>query len=118
MANLTKSKTDDQFLFVTSMSDGWILDSGATCHIAGSKKRFTEFNAIHRETIFVANGQRAATAGKGTIHVNFVIESVKIENFLKVPSIRRNLISVKRLADKGYTVQFGDRNCEISLNQS
>lgn len=117
-ANLTESKPDNQFLFVTSVSDGWILDSGATCHIASNKDRFTEFNANHRETVFVANGQKTITAGKGTVCVDFVnkkghIVSVKIENVLYVPSIKGNLISVKRLADKGYTVSFCGRSCEI-----
>lgn len=119
-ANLAKTKSDHQFLFATSITDGWILDSGATCHIASSKDRFIKFDPSHRETVLVANGQKANTAGKGTIHVNFVnktgqIASVEIENVLYVPSIKGNLISVKQLSDKGYAVNFSNRQCEISL---
>lgn len=120
-ANLTKSKQENQFLFATAVSDGWILDSGATCHIASNKSRFTEFNANHRETVFVANGQKAITAGKGTICVEFVnamgqVMSAKIEDVLYVPSIKGNLISVKRLAEKGYAINFDNQHCEISLD--
>lgn len=120
---MTKSKPDNQFLFATSVTDGWILDSGATCHIAGNKERFTEFDASHRKNVFVANGQKAITAGRGAICVHFINGSghnslVKIENVLYVPSIRQNLISVKRLADRGYAIHFGDRSCGITFGST
>lgn len=43
-ANVITSENHDQFLFVSAIVDGWIIDSGATCHIVGSKENFVEFN--------------------------------------------------------------------------
>lgn len=122
-ANLTESVPETQFMFVTSVSDGWILDSGATCHIASKRDLFTEFNTNHRETVFVANGQKVISAGKGTVCVDFVnkkghIASIKIENVLYLPSFKGNLISVKRIADKGYTILFNGRICEILADRT
>lgn len=118
-ANLTESGNDDQFLFTTSLDNGWIVDSGATCHIVGQKQQFVYFNKNHREEVYVANGQQMSAEGKGTIRVNFINKfgnrtSVEIADVLFIPEIKGNLISVKRLAEKGYKVNFNDKQCEIS----
>lgn len=121
-ANVAKTEYPDQFLFVSSCVDGWIIDSGATCHIVGNKEDFLEFNPSHREEIFVANGNQVEAIGKGTVGAKFLNEfgderSVKIVDVLYVPSIKGNLISVKRLTDSGYVVNFDDRFCRISKGQ-
>lgn len=119
-ANLTSGGNDEQqYLFTTSQEGGWIVDSGATCHIAGHKDQFVNFNKDHREKIYVANGEQVSALGKGTICVNFVNKygnrsSVEISDVLYVPGIKGNLISVKRLTDKGYVVNFSDNKCEIN----
>lgn len=115
VANLTESCDNGavvEFLFSTAVIDGgWIVDSGATCHIVGSRNSFINFNKDHREKVYVANGHQVTAIGKGTVCVNFVTKNgdtsaVRITDVLYVPNIKGNVISVKRLADKGYTVNF------------
>lgn len=118
-ANVVTSENRDQFLFVSAIVDGWIMDSGATCHIVGSKEDFVEFNANHREKIFVANGNQVQATGRGSVRVDFLNEfgdekSIKIVDVLYVPNIKGNLISVKRLTEGGYVVNFDERHCRIN----
>lgn len=122
-AHLAEGTNREQYLFSTSSIDGWIIDSGATCHIAGNKAQFTKFDSDHREKVVVANGQQLTALGKGTICVKFIntfgnTNTVHITDVLYIPGIKGNLISVKRLAEKGYTLNFSDYQCVIERGQN
>lgn len=71
-ASVVKSESDDQFLFISAAADGWIVDSGATCHIIGTKNSFIDFDPKHRESIYVADGNQVQALGKGTVSVDFM----------------------------------------------
>lgn len=117
-ANMVDNDSDGEFHFSTSKVDGFILDSGASCHVVGSKRYFINFNPDHRETINVANGEKLTAIGKGTIQVEFLNASndrtvVKMLDVLYAPEIGGNLVSVKKLAEKGLNVMFSRGHCEI-----
>lgn len=72
----------------------------------------------HFESIHVASGHKVTAIGKGTVNVKFVnklddITTVKIANVLYVPNIQGNFISVRRLTKMGYTITFGNNECNI-----
>lgn len=73
-ANLIEQSTSsyDDVLFVVGKMDGWILDSGATCHISCCKNLFETLNIKHREKVSVANGNEVVSSGRGSIIVDFV----------------------------------------------
>lgn len=109
--------SEGEFLFVSKTVSGWILDSGATCHIVGNKENFIEFDQEYREKVCTANGEEMMAIGKGTVQINFLNESnersiVKMADVLYIPGIG-NLISVRRLAEKGLKINFFDQQCEI-----
>jgi hypothetical protein len=119
-ANLVSNADDEEnFLFSTgSVKNGWLLDSGATCHIANQKEMFCDLDLSHREKVNVADGKTIMSAGKGTIPITFVNAegkefSGKIENVLLVPEIKGNFLSVKRLSCKGLKLIFDGKLCEI-----
>lgn len=111
--------SDCELLFMTSSKiDGYILDSGATCHCVGSMDEFIDFDEKHSEKVGVANGEEMTAEGKGTIRTAFLNEKneksvVKIPNVLYIPGIGANLLSVRKLAERGLRVIFNDRTCEI-----
>lgn len=121
--NLVEVSNEGEFLFVTSTAKhGWVIDSGATCHIVGKKDQLIEFNSDFHETITVANGEQVTSVGKGSIRIKCqngegVINSVKLVDVLLVPGIGANLLSVKKLTEKGYVVIFKDRLCEINFGE-
>lgn len=62
-------------------------------------------------------------SGKGKVAVTFLNSSgdttrVTIKNVLYVPSIEGNLISVKRLTERGFNVGFHGGICEIRTNDN
>lgn len=72
-ANLIEKSQNEDFLFIISkFKHGWIVDSSATSHVTSNKSMFTEFNEHHQEKIFVANGQRVAVEGIGTVQIHVV----------------------------------------------
>lgn len=91
--------------------DEWIMNSGATCHISCNRELFDDFDASHLENVAVANGEMVVASGEDSVviyPVNNEGRSSKdwIENVLYVPQIDGNLISVKRLAQRGIKVKF------------
>ncbi|KAH0818662.1 hypothetical protein GEV33_004129 [Tenebrio molitor] len=71
--------------------------------------------------VTVANGESAKVLGigRGELHcLNGKDEAVKVclENVLYVPDLTENLLSVKRLAKTGHSVEFTGEQCEISKN--
>lgn len=118
-ANIVKSDdASDEFLFLVGRVNGWILDSGATCHVSCKRENFIEFDGTHSEKVSVANGQEVRASGRGKVAVvlvngNSTTAKVTIEDVLYVPSIGGNLISVKRLTEKGFKVEFSGNTCEI-----
>jgi hypothetical protein len=68
-------------------------------------------------TIRVANGVEVEVEAIGDLSLElkdgFVL---KLLDFLYVPSLRRNLISVSCLDDDGYDCHFGNGQCKILFN--
>ena len=86
----------------------WFLDSGAYFHMAGEKDLFTDLDekyvGVHIET---GDDGRYNATGIGTI--SFERDSGKpfiLKDFMHVPGLKKNLISVEMLEDKGYDVVF------------
>lgn len=70
---VNRGESDSEHLFVTAKYDGgWIIDSGATCHIASNRDAFADFDSNFREKIFIANGQEVDVRGKGSIRLEVV----------------------------------------------
>lgn len=117
VANDTNSD-DGESLFAIGNIQGCIVDSGATCHIFSERDAFIEFNADHREKVFVATKQEVMAQGRGTVLLNILndrneLKKIRMNDVLFVPEIDGNIISVKRLAQRGLRVEFFDEKCEI-----
>lgn len=118
-----ESKSNGEILFMVGKVDGWILDSGATCHISCRKDNFVSLNDNHREKVSVANGNEVMSSGRGNVKIDFVNDdgtSTKVTmcDVLFVPDIGGNLISVKRLTEKGFKINFMNNKCEIRTEQN
>jgi len=92
---------------VTS-SHAWFIDSGASCHMTGVREHFTNLleDEIDLEVVLGDNSKIKA-AGMGTI--SFQRESpppLRVTNVLYVVGLKKSLILVSSLEDKGYEVLF------------
>lgn len=120
----TVQQPRDEFLFAISTGGDadWIIDSGATCHVTCDRNSFITMNAANND-LTVANGEKIRVEGKGTCHIDFInaagkVSSAKIDDVLYAPTIKGNLLSVKKLTSKGFTVNFIKNGCEIKQDNS
>ena len=92
------------------MGSLWFLDSGASFHMTGDKYLFTDLDekdiGVHNE--MGDDGRYSAT---GIETISFERESGKpfiLKDVMHVPGLKKNLISVAMLEDKGYDVVFSE----------
>jgi hypothetical protein len=92
----------------SALGSVWYLDSGASFHMTGDKEFFSDLEErdlkIHIE---MGDDGRYSATGIGTI--TFQRDSGKpfqLKNVMHVPSLKKNLVSVAMLEDRGYDVVF------------
>ena len=82
----------------------WILDSRASKHVTSKKKELLNFSNIATSKVFkTVGGQSLPVIGKDL--VNFGIDVIK-DSVFYLPGCHKNLLSVKKLADKGLCYLF------------
>ena len=86
------------------------LDSGASFHMTGDKELFSDLEEKDLQMhIEMGKNGRYSASGIGTI--TFERDSSKpflLKYVMHVPSLKKNLVSVAMLEDKGYDVVFSD----------
>lgn len=96
---------------------GWIIDSGATCHMASEKSLFSAINYNYRSCIMVANGDSLEAKGIGSVNINVEtndgVDVLKLKNVLWIPGLSVNLISVRKLVNEGFIMKFDDKEAFI-----
>ena len=92
------------------MGSVWFLDSGASFHMTGDRDLFSDLEekylGVHIE---MSDDGRYSATGISTI--SFERESGKpfiLKEVMHVPVLKKNLISVAMLEDKGYDVVFSE----------
>lgn len=120
VAKETASVADKELLFaVSTVSNGaWIVDSGATSHISGSKKSFVSIDDAYRSEIDLADGNKVSIIGRGACAIRCVnsngdVTTATVTDVLYAPDIGGNLLSVSKLAKKGFALNFNYDTCEL-----
>lgn len=101
---LRKSETD------------WCVDSGASSHMCGDVNMFSRFEKISPREIEIADGEKLVSTGKGEVLLMLRLPDhthmkVVLDNVLFVPGLSGNLISVRKLTQKGFCVNFEGEKC-------
>ena len=87
----------------------WLLDSGATSHMVSNKVVFDNIEDDTRDiTLADKEGKKLTSDGRGEIVIkqNFNEDRIRLRNVLCVPDININLLSVAKITDHGYKVEF------------
>lgn len=96
----------------------WYIDSGATSHMTNNRAAFKSLVLKKLPDVTLANGRGTKAFGIGTVITkcldgNNKETNVELRDVLYVPDLTNNLLSVKKLTEKGLTVQFKDSGCKI-----
>jgi hypothetical protein len=88
----------------------WLIDSGASRHMTGIRNHLAHF--VEKEThLHVVLGDDARYNVRGVGTSTFQLDSdmqLKLEEVLYVPGMKRNLVSISALEDKGYKITFSE----------
>ena len=98
----------------------WCVDTGATNHVFNSLQGFQETMQLSDGEIYLhmRNAMKVAAIAVGDYYLNFGRDGyLLLKDYLYVPSIRRNLISVSSLVKDGYSVLFNG-SIIIKLNKN
>jgi hypothetical protein len=87
----------------------WVLDSGASKHVAGKSCVFESYNKhppTHKGTIQTADGTKQPVVGVGTVKCT---SNISLSSVLHVPAFPVNLVSLSALIDQ--------IDCSVTLDQ-
>lgn len=92
----------------------WILDSGCTSHLCKDKERFEDLGRTSCDTLQMASDDNTKIAGKGVVSMTTLTKEgkrqVNFQNTLYVPDLRMNLVSVAKITERGFKINFDEKN--------
>eukprot|EP00253_Pinus_taeda_P017499 PITA_17499 len=96
----------------------WLIDSGASRHFIGYKEVL--HNLIEKETnLEILLGDNMKYPVKGVGNVSFKLNqgnTIHLQDVLYVPDLKKNLVSISAMEDKGYKVAFSDGKVRVWKN--
>jgi hypothetical protein len=94
---------------INSSSDSWIIDYGATHHMAVKEEFLSSLSPCSRPPILMGDDTPIAVAGEGRMELH----NGSFENVLHVPKLSMNLLSVYQITQKGKRVEFTSDSVSI-----
>lgn len=95
----------------------WILDSGASSHMCSNVKFFSEIES-REQVVTLASGDFVVAKGMGVIKVKFNTRDIVLKDVLYVPSLRGHFLSVSKIIERGYFVQFDKKKSTVKSRNS
>lgn len=116
--SFTAQVVDDAVCAGVKLGRSWTIDSGASCHMTGSKDFFKSFEETSSVTVVMADGNCSRSSGNGSGTVTGVDgtgmpKEINLNNVLYVPNLESGLLSVSKIAEKGFQVLFKRNSVEI-----
>ena len=81
----------------SSHSHEWLIDSGASYHMAKNKAMFSSLNDCNTKNIYVGDDRSLNVVGTGTVH----LDNGQFNDVLCVPTLSCNLLSVYQITHSG-----------------
>ncbi|KXJ74708.1 hypothetical protein RP20_CCG013114 [Aedes albopictus] len=99
----------------------WVVDSGASRHMTNQKSLYTSFVENGTPNVVLANGTTVKSLGSGDCRLSGVsgcggVTEITLTDVLYVPTLNSSLLSVAQLTERGFSVAFMQKGCEIANN--
>lgn len=114
--------TENDLCFNTNqekyVKEFWYIDSGATSHMTNNRKFFNVSFTEAYDKVMVANGKEVKVKGIGSGKIKCIIDknnvrTITLKNVLYVPELYSNLMSVKKITELGFRIEFKKKECNI-----
>ena len=125
-ASTAESEVENEELALTAAhkehnSDEWWKDSGASQHMSNDRSGMMNYMRLHSpRSIKLADNSILQAYGKGDFKVYVYNGQKKICLVLKevlfVPDIKKKLLSLSTVIERGATVKFDKKNCTIIID--
>jgi hypothetical protein len=91
----------------------WLIDSGASAHVTGNRNLLTEIRPVPHSSVTTAGGNSLSIVGQGhaTLDKNKGVSTV-----MYVPGMRKNLLSVGKVADASHYTLLDQSAAGFSIN--
>ncbi|KAK1664293.1 hypothetical protein QYE76_052452 [Lolium multiflorum] len=87
----------------------WCLDTGASNHMTGDKSLFSELDLSVGGTVRFGDGSTVDIAGRGNVLLEMQYGGPKVlTNVYYIPKLKRNIISLGTLAERGCKIVIED----------
>ena len=98
----------------------WFLDSGCSRHMTPSKHEFEKYIELkHPVSVGLADESNILGYGIGNIKIKLFdgneLVPVVIKNVLFVPKLKRKLLSITDITDRGSSVTFKEKSCTLKM---
>ncbi|XP_074264291.1 uncharacterized protein LOC141586820 [Silene latifolia] len=111
-----KASSNNDRLNGNDLSSTWIIDTGASHHMSGCLKFFTNLRNIAPLSVGLPNGDLTIATQSGDVYLS---SRLILSNVLYAPNLNCNLISVSNLLiDTTLTIQFSHNFCLIQDRSS
>lgn len=127
-AAATSDDEGEEFAFAvgepTDAVTEWLIDSGATRHMAPNRDRFSTYTRFDQpEKVTIADGRVVDAIGTGNIRISASVSRKvnrkgTLHDVLHVPDLKQNLFSVKSATSRDLIIQFGHTRCWIKNKRS
>lgn len=115
------TETSDIVLMTSLLSNNspseWIIDSGASAHMANTTELFINNRDPIKSDVLVANNQRISVKCSGDVKQKVMTKQgtneIVIKNVQHVPELCGNLLSVSQIVKNNNTVVFTSSGCTI-----
>ena len=106
--SILASRLEEDFACVSSTSDVWYIDSGASAHMTGVRDCFSDYQEEQMNfKITMGNKAKCTPIGRGTVVFQTEARNkIRATNVLHVPGLGMNLISVSQIQNRGYDIYF------------
>ena len=112
--------SSQQVLIAYSILD-WIVDIGATDHVARDRVRFIEYRRVLASSRWMrmGNKSRVEVLGIGTYKLQLCHgRTLLLHDVLYVPEMRQDLLSINVLLELGFSFGFHGRSVDIVLGST
>jgi hypothetical protein len=100
--NSKKGNSSHALIAINSSPDDWIVDSGASHHMAASEAVYSSLDACKGPPILMGDNSSVKVTGKGRIELT----NRSFENVLHVPKLSVNLLSMYQMTNSSTRKKF------------